>query len=141
MNEFFVLNNTSDFMVSDEFSGYVIFYRKSKVVDVAMIQENLFQKLIQNGLKLAMQNFLLEDVNEHKTRLSILQKKMEVTKCLLFDVKEIEVGINFDIPLYKLITLSGIEFLKADAPEVLEQNKNLKNKLWTQLQLSFKVNQ
>lgn len=54
--------------------------------------------------------------------------------------KESEVGINFDIPLYKLITIAAVEFLKVDAPEILEKDKNLKNQLWTQLQISFKLN-
>jgi hypothetical protein len=39
-----------------------------------------------------------------------------------------------------LITVGETEFLKADTPEVLEQEKQLKNQLWKQLQIAFKLN-
>ena len=54
-------------------------------------------------------------------------------------VLEKEIGINIDIPLYQLVEVGETEFLKADAPEMLEKEKLLKNQLWKQLQISFKL--
>lgn len=139
MNSFFVLNSTTSLSVSEQYAGCVIFYKKSKEADVAAIQANLFSKLIENALKLSLDNFLFIDISDRKERFSKIRKEMDVKKCFLFGVNEIEVGINFDIPSYELITISDIEFLKTDAAEVLEREKHLKNKLWVQLQISFKL--
>lgn len=138
MNSFFVLKNTSDITVSPEYSGYVVFYKKDKDPVVVEVQTGLLQKLIANGLKLKLENFLLVDVSEQSVRLSQLKKTLALKKCFLFGVKENEIGINFDISPYKLLKVSNIEFLKVDAPEVLEQKKDLKNRLWEQMQLAFK---
>lgn len=139
MEEFYVLNDRAPVIVPENFKGYVIFFRKNKDTEMANVQLNLLHKLIHNGLKMEVSDFLLADLNEHPLRISVLQKNVSVLKCFLFGVEEKEVGMNFDAPMYQLITVAGIEFLKADAPETLEQNKNLKNKLWSQLQTSFNL--
>lgn len=138
MNSFFVLHTTSNPSAEETYSGYVVFYKKSKDASVAEVQTGLLTKLIENGLKLKSENFLFIDMNEQKIRFSVLKKSFEIQKCFLFGVQEREIGINFDIPVYHLTRIAGIDFLKADAPEILESDKNLKNKLWTQLQISFK---
>ena len=104
---------------------------------MAEVQSGLLTKLIENGLKLKSENFFFVDINEQKERFTVLKKSIEIQKCFLFGVQEKEVGINFDIRLYHLTKVAGVDFLKADAPEILEKDKNLKNKLWTQLQISF----
>jgi hypothetical protein len=139
MNSFFVLPTTTNLSAGASYSGYVIFYKKNKDASVAEVQIGLLTKLIENGLKLKSENFLLIDLNEQKERFSVLKKSIGIQKCFLFGVQEREVGINFDVPVYHLTRISGIDFLKADAPEILENDKNLKNKLWIQLQISFKT--
>jgi hypothetical protein len=131
------MNETKGFESLENFAGYVIFYRKSREEKIAQIQVNLMEKLILNGLKLNLDNFLFIDLNSNPLRISKLKKQIPLKKCFLFGVKESEIGINFDVNAYQLITVSGIQFLKADAPEILESDKNLKNKLWAQLQISF----
>lgn len=140
MNSFFVLHNSTSISINSNYAGFVIFYKKSKDAAIDEMQSGLYSKLIENALKLKLENFLFIDINEQKERFSVLKKSTEIQKCFLFGVKESEVGINFDIPLYKLITIAAVEFLKVDAPEILEKDKNLKNQLWTQLQISFKLN-
>ncbi len=140
MDSFFILNSSGKISTAENYAGFVIFYKKSKDVEIAEIQINLYLKLIENALKLKMENFLFIDVNEHKERFSSLRKSISIQKCFLFGVEESEIGINFKIPMYQLTQFSEIEFLKVDTPELLEQNKNMKNKLWVQLQISFKLN-
>ena len=140
MNAFYVLTPSGKISVSEQYAGYVIFYKKSVENSIAAIQEGLFLKLIENGLKLKIEQFLFIDISTQPERISSLKKSIDIQKCFLFGVKESQVGINFDIPLYTLITVGETEFLKADTPEVLEQEKQLKNQLWKQLQISFKLN-
>ncbi len=140
MNDFFVLNNGNDeTVVNEQFAGYVVFYKKSKEEKIAEIQSNLLNKLIQNALKLNLDNFLFIDLNTQKIRLASLRKSIKIEKCFLFGVQEAEIGTNIVIPNYQLILVADIQFLKVDAPEKLEQNKPLKNQLWEQLQISFKL--
>jgi hypothetical protein len=140
MNDFFILNKPYSFEVNPEFSGFIIFYKKSSVEKDAEIQLNLLNKLIQNALKLSLEQFLLIDLNTQKVRLSDLRKSLVIKKCFLFGVNESEIGTNIVISKYKLNTVAEIQFLKADAPELLEQNKTLKNQLWEQLQIAFNLN-
>lgn len=139
MDEFYVLSAQAPVNTPENYKGYVIFFRKNKDAAIANVQLNLLHKLIQNALKMELGDFLFADLNEHPLRISVLLKNAAVLKCFLFGVEEKEAGINFDLPMYQLITVAGIEFLKADAPETLEHNKNLKNKLWSQLQISFNL--
>jgi hypothetical protein len=139
MNSFYLLTPSGQIAASDQYAGYVIFYKKSVENPIAAIQESLFLKLIENGLKLKMEQFLFVDITNRQERISSLKKSIDIQKCFLFGVKEAEIGINFDIPLYSLITVGETEFLKADTPEVLEQEKQLKNQLWKQLQIAFKL--
>jgi hypothetical protein len=139
MDEFYVLNRQDALQLPEKYEGYVIYYKKSKDEKTALIQQNLFVKLIENALKLSTQNFLFADVSSGTLRLSEIQRSAPVKKCFLFGVNEREIGTNFDANSYRLTTVSGIQFLKADAPEIIESDKNLKNKLWTQLQLSFNI--
>jgi len=139
MNDFFVLNNTHNITVKHDFSGNVIFYKKSKEQSVVEIQHNLLDKLIQNALKLSLDNFIFVDLNEQKIKLHELRKMATVEKCFLFGVNESEIGTNIVIPKYQLLTIAAIQFLKIDAPEIIESNKNLKSKLWEQLQIAFKL--
>lgn len=140
MKSFFLLNDENEIKVNENFAGYLIFYHKNQDPAVAEIQLNLFSKLIENGLKLKMDNFLVVDFSSNKNRLSTYIKKLNISKCFLFGVSQGEIGINVEIPMYNLTTVGTIEFLKADAPEKIETSKNLKSGLWTQLQLSFKLN-
>lgn len=139
METYFIWNASEMPALPEQYAGYVICYRKNEDAAKATEQAHLFQKLIRNGLKLTEANFLFIDLNEHKIRLSDLQKSVPLSKCFLFGVQEKEAGIHADLPPYQLVEFNGIDFIKCDAPEILEQHKNLKNKLWTQLQLSFKL--
>lgn len=139
MNSFFVLNTPGQVSVNAQYAGYVIFYKKSKDAATAEIQLSLLSKLIENGLKLSTENFLFIDTSSPHARISSLKKSLEIKKCFFFGVLEKEIGINIDIPLYQLVEVGETEFLKADAPEMLEKEKLLKNQLWKQLQISFKL--
>ena len=139
MSRFFVLNSSAIPLIPDAFLGYVIFYKKSKDPAEAEVQMNLMQKLIENGLKLKMDNFLFIDILEHPARITALKKQMNLTKCFLFGVQENEVGLNAVIPIYRLVQIASLDVLKSDAPELLEKNSALKSKLWKQLQISFKL--
>lgn len=140
MNNFFVLNNNNNNVTVDEnFAGYVVYFKKSKDEKVAEIQLNLLNKLIQNALKLSLTQFLFIDFNTQKIRLSALRKSMEINKCFMFGVNESEIGINIAISNYQLNSIADIEFLKVDAPEIIEKNTKLKTQLWQQLQISFKI--
>ncbi|MBP8192914.1 MAG: hypothetical protein KAX69_04860 [Chitinophagales bacterium] len=139
MNSFFLLNTQEQVSVIAQFAGYVIFYKKSKDAATAEIQLSLLSKLIENGLKLSTENFLFIDTSSPHARISSLKKSLEIKKCFFFGVLEKEIGINIDIPLYQLVEVGETEFLKADAPEMLEKEKLLKNQLWKQLQISFKL--
>lgn len=139
MNSFFVLNTSAQVSVPAQYAGFVIFYKKSKDDAIAAIQMSLLSKLIENGLKLSTEHFLFIDITSQPARISALKKSLEIKKCFFFGVPEKEIGINIDIPLYQLVTVGETEFLKADAPEILEKEKQLKNQLWKQLQISFKL--
>jgi len=139
MNDIFILNNNNEISVKEDFLGYIVFFRKSKDEKINEIQLNLLHKVIQNALKLSLDNFLFIDLNEQKVRLSELKKSFKVEKCFLFGVNESEIGTNIVIPNYQLNTVAEIQFLKIDAPEKIEQNKTLKSQLWEQLQISFKL--
>lgn len=140
MDNFFVLNHVNnEFNVEGDFAGYVIYYRKSTDIKVAEVQLNLLNKLIQNALKLTLSHFLFIDLNTQNIRLSVLRKTLDVNKCFLFGINESEIGINFNIPDYKIKTIAGIEFLKIDIPEKIEQDAKLKTQLWKQLQILFKI--
>lgn len=139
MSSFFVLSEDKHIVVDAQFTGYVVFYRKSSDAAVAAIQDGLFSKLIENALKLKLQQFLFVDLNAKGQRFSVLKKAVEIRKCFLFGIHEKEAGLNIDIPSYQLTEISGIEFLKADTPEVLEQDKHKKSLLWQQLQTAFKL--
>lgn len=139
MSRFFVLNSSAIPQIPDAFLGYVIFYKKCKDPAEAEIQMKLMQKLIENGLKLKMDNFLFIDILEHPARITALKKQMNLTKCFLFGVQENEVGLNAVIPIYRLVQIASLDVLKSDAPELLEKNSALKSKLWKQLQISFNL--
>lgn len=140
MNNFFVLNNSNEnIAVNENFAGYIIFFKKNKDDNIASIQLNLLIKLIENALKLSLDNFLFVDLNTQKVRLSELRKLIKVNKSFLFGVNESEIGINIAISNYQLNSIADIEFLKADALEIIEKNTKLKAQLWQQLQISFKI--
>ena len=139
INEFFVLQNNDNITVKEEFSGFLVFYKKSKDEKTAEIQHNLFAKLIQNGLKLSLDNFLFIDFNDQKVRLTTIRKSFKIEKCFLFGINEAEIGINIVIPNNQFTTVADIEFLKTDSPEKLEENSVLKTKLWNQLKISYKI--
>lgn len=141
MDNFYVLNKSVDFTnVNEYFAGYVLFFKKSKDEKTVEIQLSLLNKLIQNALKLNVDNFLFIDLNTQNVRLATLRKSIKIEKCFLFGVQEAEIGTNIVISNYQLKSVADIQFLKVDAPEKLEQNKTLKNKLWEQLQISFNLN-
>lgn len=139
MNDFYILNNAHTITAKQDFLGNIIFYKKSKQQNVAETQHNLLDKLIQNALKLSLDNFIFIDLNEQQIKLHELRKIAKVEKCFLFGVNESEIGTNIVIPTYQLVTIAAIQFLKIDAPETIEANKNLKSKLWEQLQIAFKL--
>jgi len=139
MSTFFLLSEDKNMVVGAQFAGYVVFYRKSNNISDMEVQNSLFSKLIENALKLKLEQFLFVDLNAKTQRFSVINKAVEVRKCFLFGVSEREVGLNMDIPLYQLMNVSNIEFLRADAPEVLENDKHKKSQLWQQLQLAFKL--
>ena len=74
MEHFFVLNSENKTGISDGFLGNVFFYQKSKDELIATTQLSLIEKLIENGLKLELENVLIVDINEQKIRLNQLQK-------------------------------------------------------------------
>jgi len=139
MNDFYILNNAHTITAKQDFSGNIIFYKKSKQQNVAETQHNLLDKLIQNALKLSLDNFIFIDLNEQQIKLHELRKIAKVEKCFLFGVNESEIGTNIVIPNYQLVNVADIQFLKIDAPETIDANKNLKSKLWEQLQIAFKL--
>ncbi len=139
MNDFYILNNAHTITAKQDFSGNIIFYKKSKQQNVAETQHNLLDKLIQNALKLSLDNFIFIDLNEQQIKLHELRKIAKVENCFLFGVNESEIGTNIVIPNYQLVNVADIQFLKIDAPETIEANKNLKSKLWEQLQIAFKL--
>lgn len=139
MNDFYILNNAHTITVKQDFSGNIIFYKKSKQQNVAETQHNLLDKLIQNALKLSLDNFIFIDLNEQQIKLHELRKIANVEKCFIFGVNESEIGTNIVIQNYQLVKIADIQFLKIDAPETIEANKNLKSKLWEQLQIAFNL--
>ena len=79
------------------------------------------------------------DINSSKYRISSLRKKIPLKNCILFGVKESEIGLNVSLPTYQNRLITDIIFLKSDAPEDIENKATLKKALWEQLQLIFKI--
>jgi hypothetical protein len=73
MNAFYVLTPSGKITVSEQYAGYVIFYKKSVENSIAAIQEGLFSKLIENGLKLKIEQFLFIDISTQPERISSLK--------------------------------------------------------------------
>ena len=139
MSTFFILNSSDETVLPDVKSDFVIFYKKSKEEAQANIQNELFSKLIINALKLKLEDFLFVDISKPFMRFAAIHKNITIKKCFLFGVSEKEVGINFDIPMYNLLSINDIDFIKADTAEKLEADKQLKSQLWNQLVLTFKL--
>ena len=139
MNSFFVLNETSSLHIPDDFIGSVIFYAKSKNEQIASSQFILIQRLVENGLNLKLSQFILIDINSSKYRISSLRKKIPLKNCILFGVKESEIGLNVSLPTYQNRLITDIIFLKSYVPEDIENKATLKKALWEQLQLIFKI--
>lgn len=139
MSTFFVLSDNKPIVPDEQYSGYVLFYKKSTDTATASIQDNLFLKLIEQALKLNLNQFLWVDITKNQTRFSTIIKNVSVQKCFLFGVSEKEIGLNIDLPLYQLKKIKDIEFIKTDSPEDMENNKALKSRLWSQLVISFNI--
>lgn len=139
MSTFFVLSDNKPIVPDEQYSGYVLFYKKSTDTATASIQDNLFLKLIEQALKLNLNQFLWVDIAKNQTRFSTIVKNVSVQKCFLFGVSEKEIGLNIDLPLYQLKKIKDIEFIKTDSPEDMENNKALKSRLWSQLVISFNI--
>jgi hypothetical protein len=139
MSTFFVLSDNKPIVPDEQYSGYVLFYKKSTNAATASIQDNLFLKLIEQALKLNLNQFLWVDIAKNQTRFSTIIKNVSVQKCFLFGVSEKEIGLNIDLPLYQLKKIKDIEFIKTDSPEDMENNKALKSRLWSQLVISFNI--
>ncbi|HQG37869.1 MAG TPA: hypothetical protein PLK15_01955 [Chitinophagales bacterium] len=139
MSTFFVLSDNKPIVPDEQYSGYVLFYKKSTNAATASIQDNLFLKLIEQALKLNLNQFLWVDITKNQTRFSTIIKNVSVQKCFLFGVSEKEIGLNIDLPLYQLKKIKDIEFIKTDSPEDMENNKALKSRLWSQLVISFNI--
>ena len=75
--------NSTPISIDSDYTGFVIFYKKSKDATIAEIQSALYSKLIENALKLKLQNFLFIDINEQKVRFSVLKKSTNIQKCFL----------------------------------------------------------
>ncbi|MEN9448272.1 MAG: hypothetical protein RJA25_1562 [Bacteroidota bacterium] len=139
MDTFFVLNDKEDFKTDPQYAGNVIFYKKSKDASIAAVQQDLFSKLISKALQLPLQQFLFIDVASTSPRFATIHKEIGIKKCFLFGVNENEIGLNATIPFYQLTKIINTDFIKADAPEVLEKDKNKKSKLWQQLLITFNI--
>lgn len=139
MPSYFVLSDNKPIVPDEQYSGYVLFYKKSTDAATASIQDNLFLKLIEQALKLNLNQFLWVDIAKNQTRFSTIIKNVSVQKCFLFGVSEKEIGLNIDLPLYQLKKIKDIEFIKSDTPEEMEKNKALKSQLWSQLVISFNI--
>ncbi len=139
MPSYFVLSDNKPIVPDKQYSGYVLFYKKSTDAATASIQDNLFLKLIEQALKLNLNQFLWVDIAKNQTRFSTIIKNVSVQKCFLFGVSEKEIGLNIDLPLYQLKKIKDIEFIKSDTPEEMEKNKALKSQLWSQLVISFNI--
>lgn len=139
MPSYFVLSDNKPIVSDEQYSGYVLFYKKSTDAATASIQDNLFLKLIEQALKLNLNQFLWVDIAKNQTRFSTIIKNVSVQKCFLFGVSEKEIGLNIDLPLYQLKKIKDIEFIKSDTPEEMEKNKALKSQLWSQLVISFNI--
>lgn len=137
MATYFIIGGEEKTEVDEMFSGYVVFYKKNVEASIAAIQRELFSKLIENALKLDLKQFLFIDTNFGKHRFASLVKNIEIQKCFLFGVDESEIGINSNIPMYHLVKLNNIDIIKADAPEILENDKQKKSKLWQELLITF----
>ncbi|MFN8284210.1 MAG: hypothetical protein U0U67_13405 [Chitinophagales bacterium] len=139
MEQFYVLNSENSVEIVNEFSGSVFFYARSKNENEAQIQRTLIEKLVQNGLKLELQNVLLIDINEQKIRLNQLQKMTKIERCIFFGDIESQIGLNFTLQKYHIQTVHSVEFLKADLAENLDKNAALKTKFWNELKKVFNI--
>ncbi|HUM51999.1 MAG TPA: hypothetical protein PK431_09295 [Chitinophagales bacterium] len=139
MEQFFVLNREKEVEISDGFLGNVFFYAKSKEELIATTQLSLIEKLIENGLKLKLENVLIIDVNEQKIRLNQLQKITKIDKCIFFGDIETEIGLNFTLKKYHIQSINNVQFLKADIAEILDKNAALKTKFWNELKKLFNI--
>lgn len=135
---FFVLNSKNKPVIPDNFNGAVFLYRKSEESKVAETQIELFNRLIEKGLKKDVNTFLFIDINQVHERFNSLRKRAAIKQFVLFGVKESEIGINFDIPLHQIKEMDNVAFLKTVAPEVLEKDNSNKAAFWSQLQLILK---
>lgn len=117
--------------------GYILVYRKHKHPEIEHIQETLLKKLIENGLKLKLSNFLIIDMETSQMRFSSIKDDAKPQKVILMGVSEQEFGLNINLQSYQLTMLSGIHFIKCDSPEKLNDSNALKTALWKQLQQSF----
>ena len=115
MEHFFVLNSENKTGISDGFLGNVFFYQKSKDELIATTQLSLIEKLIENGLKLELENVLIVDINEQK------------------------IGLNFTLKKYHIQSINNVQFLKADIAEILDKNAALKTKFWNELKKLFNI--
>jgi hypothetical protein len=139
MDTLFILTAGQHITVSDDYQGYVVMYKKHTDAALAAKQETLLQKLIENGLKLNLSNFLLVDLNTAPMRFSVLNKQLAIKKCILMGITEKEIGLNMTLRPYQLTEISGIQFIKCDSPEKLDDNNTLKSALWKQLQHAFNL--
>ena len=139
MENFFVLNRENKTEISDGFLGNVFFYQKSKDELIATTQLSLIEKLIENGLKLELENVLIVDIKEQKIRLNQLQKITKIECCILFGDIESEIGLNFTLKKYHIQSINNVQFLKADIAEILDKNAALKTKFWNELKKLFKI--
>ncbi len=139
MEQFFVINREKEVEISDGFLGNVFFYAKSKEDLVATAQLSLIEKLIENGLKLKLENVLIIDINEQKIRLNQLQKITKIDKCIFFGDIETEIGLNFTLKKYHIQSINNVQFLKADIAEILDKNAALKTKFWNELKKLFNI--
>lgn len=139
MEQFFILNRENSIEIKDEFLGNVFFYAKSNDVAIAQSQINLIEKLIQNGLKLQLQNVLIIDINAQKIRLNQLQKMTKIEKCIFFGDIESKIGLNFTLNKHQIQNLNQVQFLKSETAEQLEKNAALKTKFWNELKKLFNI--
>ena len=63
MTAFYILNTKNEIQIPEHYSGYIIYYSKSKESSVAEVQLDLFKKLIENGLNLKTDNFIFRNQN------------------------------------------------------------------------------
>jgi len=135
---FYILNTKEPLVIPNAFNGCAFIYKKSEMANVANVQIELFDRLIEKGLKKMVEDFLFVDINNTKERYATLKKQAPIKQYILFGVKESEIGINFDIPLHQIVEIENVFFLKTVSPEVLEKDNSMKAAFWTQLQTVLK---